>query len=82
MQPDQGEGSSDSVPLVDMDTFGQLLEMDDDEEHTFSKSLTWDYFDQVSDLAGSRWFRVRSDRALVVGCSQAVTTIDEMDHAV
>ncbi|KAG0141158.1 hypothetical protein CROQUDRAFT_664211 [Cronartium quercuum f. sp. fusiforme G11] len=34
-------------PLVDMETFGQLLEMDDDEEHTFSKSLTWDYFDQA-----------------------------------
>ncbi|KAH9448117.1 hypothetical protein Pst134EB_022104 [Puccinia striiformis f. sp. tritici] len=35
-------------PLVDMETFGQLLEMDDDEEHSFSKSLTWDYFEQVS----------------------------------
>ncbi|KAI7946893.1 hypothetical protein MJO29_011420, partial [Puccinia striiformis f. sp. tritici] len=34
-------------PLVDMETFGQLLEMDDDEEHSFSKSLTWDYFEQA-----------------------------------
>lgn len=38
---------SDDGPLVDMETFGQLLEMDDDEEHSFSKSLTWDYFDQA-----------------------------------
>ncbi|KAI8458292.1 signal transduction histidine kinase [Phakopsora pachyrhizi] len=30
-----------------METFGQLLEMDDDEEHSFSKSLTYDYFDQA-----------------------------------
>lgn len=39
---------TEAGPLVDMETFGQLLEMDDDEEHSFSKSLTWDYFDQVS----------------------------------
>lgn len=44
---DDTEEQSDNGPLVDMETFGQLLEMDDDEEHSFSKSLTWDYFDQA-----------------------------------
>lgn len=47
---DQASASAaedDTGPLVDMETFGQLLEMDDDEEHSFSKSLTWDYFDQA-----------------------------------
>lgn len=41
------DDDDDQGPLVDMETFGQLLEMDDDEEHSFSKSLTWDYFDQA-----------------------------------
>ncbi|WAQ88401.1 hypothetical protein PtA15_9A528 [Puccinia triticina] len=41
------EDEAEDGPLVDMETFGQLLEMDDDEEHSFSKSLTWDYFDQA-----------------------------------
>lgn len=44
---DPSEPIEDGVPLVDMNTFGQLLEMDDDEAHSFSKSLTWDYFDQA-----------------------------------
>jgi len=34
--------------LVDMDTFEQLLDMDDDAEHSFSKGLVWDYFSQAS----------------------------------
>lgn len=39
-----------------MDTFGQLLEMDDDEDHSFSKALTWDYFEQASRLLASDIF--------------------------
>ncbi|KNZ45591.1 hypothetical protein VP01_7g31 [Puccinia sorghi] len=46
-KPQDADEQSDDGPLVDMETFGQLLEMDDDEEHSFSKSLTWDYFDQA-----------------------------------
>lgn len=33
--------------VVDKDTFHQLLEMDDDEEREFSKSIVWNYFEQA-----------------------------------
>lgn len=46
-QNESDVANTEGDSLVDMETFGQLLEMDDDEEHTFSKSLTWDYFDQA-----------------------------------
>ncbi|SCV68119.1 BQ2448_240 [Microbotryum intermedium] len=34
-------------PVVDMEVFGQLLEIDDDEEHDFSKTLAIDYIGQA-----------------------------------
>ncbi|KAH9820239.1 signal transduction histidine kinase [Melampsora americana] len=46
-QTESDVANTEGDSLVDMETFGQLLEMDDDDEHTFSKSLTWDYFDQA-----------------------------------
>ncbi|KAG9298210.1 hypothetical protein G9A89_002698 [Geosiphon pyriformis] len=33
--------------LLDHETFDQLLEMDDDEDHDFSRSIVWNYFDQA-----------------------------------
>ncbi|GAA6060445.1 hypothetical protein JCM10212_000038 [Sporobolomyces blumeae] len=42
---DVGPPSTDEV--VDMDVFGQLLEIDDDETHEFSKSLAFDYISQA-----------------------------------
>ncbi|KAL8281002.1 hypothetical protein RQP46_006681 [Phenoliferia psychrophenolica] len=39
------EPSSDQV--VDMEVFGQLLEIDDDDEHEFSKTLAFDYISQA-----------------------------------
>jgi osomolarity two-component system phosphorelay intermediate protein YPD1 len=33
--------------LLDMATFDQLLDMDDEEDHEFSKSIVWDYFKQA-----------------------------------
>lgn len=30
-----------------MATFDQLLDMDDEEDHEFSKSIVWDYFIQA-----------------------------------
>ncbi|RHZ56984.1 hypothetical protein Glove_395g10 [Diversispora epigaea] len=36
-----------STDLIDHETFDQLLEMDDDEDHDFSKSIVWNYFDQA-----------------------------------
>jgi len=40
-----GEPSSGAV--VDMDVFGQLLEIDDDDTHEFSKMLAFDYISQA-----------------------------------
>lgn len=45
-----GEEDEDdsNVPIIDMDTFNQLQEMDDDEdEREFSRGIIWTYFDQV-----------------------------------
>lgn len=51
-----GEGSTDVQPgdistmstsIIDMDIFGQLLEMDDEEDREFSKEIVWNYFDQA-----------------------------------
>ncbi|KAF7722313.1 hypothetical protein EC973_003437 [Apophysomyces ossiformis] len=33
--------------LIDMTTFGQLLDMDDEDDHGFSYSIVTDYFDQA-----------------------------------
>ena len=33
--------------LVDHAIFDQLLEMDDDDEREFSKSIVWNYFEQA-----------------------------------
>ncbi|GAA5821661.1 hypothetical protein JCM3770_003609 [Rhodotorula araucariae] len=40
-------GPAGTGPVVDMDVFGQLLEIDDDEEHEFSKTLAFDYITQA-----------------------------------
>ncbi|GAA5820137.1 hypothetical protein JCM11491_003306 [Sporobolomyces phaffii] len=42
---DVGSPSTDEV--VDMEVFGQLLEIDDDETHEFSKTLAFDYISQA-----------------------------------
>ncbi|CAG8796610.1 18767_t:CDS:2, partial [Dentiscutata erythropus] len=36
-----------SSDLLDHETFDQLLEMDDDDDHNFSKSIVWHYFEQA-----------------------------------
>ncbi|CAO1623627.1 unnamed protein product [Jaminaea pallidilutea] len=45
-----GEGSDSPLPadMIDMDTFGQLLEMDDEDDREFSKEIVWNFFDQAS----------------------------------
>ncbi|GAA5865625.1 hypothetical protein JCM8547_007666 [Rhodosporidiobolus lusitaniae] len=40
-------GEPSSGPVVDMEVFGQLLEIDDDDEHEFSKTLAFDYIGQA-----------------------------------
>jgi hypothetical protein len=84
---DDTEEQSDNGPLVDMETFGQLLEMDDDEEHSFSKSLTWDYFDQVCllpllSLTFPSFNTLSLSLSNILTPFQAVTTFKEMDAAV
>lgn len=46
---DAASGSAgDLSPLIiDMDIFSQLLEMDDEDDREFSKSIVWNYFDQA-----------------------------------
>jgi len=44
-EADVGEPSTEEV--VDMEVFGQLLEIDDDETHEFSKTLAFDYISQA-----------------------------------
>lgn len=31
-----------------MDTFGQLLEMDDEDDREFSKEIVWNFFEQAN----------------------------------
>ncbi|KAG0215673.1 hypothetical protein BGX28_008919 [Mortierella sp. GBA30] len=37
----------DENGIIDHTTFDQLLEMDDEEDHEFSRSLVWNYFEQA-----------------------------------
>ncbi|KAG0381220.1 hypothetical protein BGX24_004359 [Mortierella sp. AD032] len=37
----------DDNEIIDHTTFDQLLEMDDEEDHEFSRSLVWNYFEQA-----------------------------------
>ncbi|KAF9439094.1 hypothetical protein BGZ76_000056 [Entomortierella beljakovae] len=46
---DKGNSTEDEFDddIIDHTTFDQLLEMDDEEDHEFSKSLVWNYFEQA-----------------------------------
>lgn len=35
--------------LIDMNTFDQLLEMDDEDDHEFSQGIVVNYFDQANE---------------------------------
>jgi len=42
------EVESTPLEVVDLDTFNQILELDEDEDsHDFSQPMVWDYFDQA-----------------------------------
>ena len=48
LQSDPAIALGDLSPsIIDMDIFSQLLEMDDEEDREFSKSIVWNYFDQA-----------------------------------
>ncbi|KAF9998529.1 hypothetical protein BGZ79_007795 [Entomortierella chlamydospora] len=46
------EDFEDDDSIIDHTTFDQLLEMDDEEDHEFSKSLVWNYFEQAEKTFG------------------------------
>ncbi|KAG0092872.1 hypothetical protein BGZ93_010403 [Podila epicladia] len=46
------EGEEFEDDIIDHTTFDQLLEMDDEEDHEFSKSLVWNYFEQAEKTFG------------------------------
>ncbi len=46
-EDDASLGIASSGAVVDMDVFGQLLEIDDDDTHEFSKMLAFDYISQA-----------------------------------
>ncbi|KAG0348053.1 hypothetical protein BG004_006187, partial [Podila humilis] len=49
----ENEGDEFEVnDIIDHTTFDQLLEMDDEEDHEFSKSLVWNYFEQAEKTFG------------------------------
>lgn len=33
--------------IIDMEIFGQLLEMDEEDDREFSKSIVWNFFEQA-----------------------------------
>ncbi|KAF9975123.1 hypothetical protein BGZ73_001338 [Actinomortierella ambigua] len=41
------ETDDNTDDIIDHVTFDQLLEMDDEEDHEFSRTLVWDYFNQA-----------------------------------
>ncbi|KAG0278428.1 hypothetical protein BGZ95_004041 [Linnemannia exigua] len=47
VEPETDADDFDDNEIIDHTTFDQLLEMDDEEDHEFSKSLVWNYFEQA-----------------------------------
>ncbi|WFD34118.1 Phosphorelay intermediate protein [Malassezia cuniculi] len=45
----------ESLPedVIDIEVFGQLLEMDEEDEREFSQSLVWNYFEQAESTFAS-----------------------------
>ncbi|KAF9907308.1 hypothetical protein EC991_011130 [Linnemannia zychae] len=46
-EPETDADEFDDNGIIDHTTFDQLLEMDDEEDHEFSRSLVWNYFEQA-----------------------------------
>ena len=38
---------TDDTPSIDMETFEQILELDEDDDREFSSEMVWQYFDQA-----------------------------------
>ncbi|EJC97960.1 histidine-phosphotransfer domain, HPT domain-containing protein [Fomitiporia mediterranea MF3/22] len=51
LQPEvaaESDQSSSAGSIIDMDTFRQILDLDEDETHDFSSGMAWAYFDQAA----------------------------------
>jgi len=44
---DHSKDSTPSDSIIDHGIFDQLLQMDDDDDREFSKSIVWNYFEQA-----------------------------------
>lgn len=94
---EEGEGKTDPdapIPVIDMDTFSQILEMDDDDTHEFSLSIVENYMEQadatfdsmtkaleaenLAELSRLGHFLKGSSAAL--GISQVQTGCEAMQH--
>ena len=49
---DEGEKVVNADDLIDMITFEQLLDMDDEDDHEFSYSIVNNYFEQADTIFG------------------------------
>ncbi|KAG0045880.1 hypothetical protein BGZ83_008902, partial [Gryganskiella cystojenkinii] len=43
----EDENNDEDEDIIDHMAFDQILEMDDEEDHEFSRSLVWNYFEQA-----------------------------------
>ena len=46
--PAEPDPSAPSDEIIDMDTFRQILDLDEDDTHEFSAGMAWAYFDQAA----------------------------------
>ncbi|RUS23707.1 hypothetical protein BC938DRAFT_474736, partial [Jimgerdemannia flammicorona] len=44
---EQEQEQEEDLGLIDHTVFDQLTDMDDEEDHEFSKSIVWNYFEQA-----------------------------------
>ena len=45
--PQLSESNDSSQPLIDRETFNQILDLDEDDSHDFSKGMAWAFFTQA-----------------------------------
>ncbi|GAA5946122.1 hypothetical protein JCM3775_004152 [Rhodotorula graminis] len=85
-EADVGPAGTGSV--VDMDVFGQLLEIDDDEEHEFSKTLAFDYitqadatFQEIEEALASKDLDALSRKGHFLKGSSAALGLQRVQHS-
>ncbi|TFK98402.1 signal transduction histidine kinase [Pterulicium gracile] len=46
-EANDADDDDDDAPPIDLETFEQIMELDEDDTHDFSRAMTWQYFSQV-----------------------------------